>query len=103
MIMQDMRVRVLFLMTSFANSACGKWKYLTITYVAMMIKTQLMRKRKDAPLKKLQFPFARPYPAVQRGGMRAVAIATPESTVPFSFLLISSMPARPPKRAISTS
>ena len=44
-----------------------------------------------------------PYPAVQRGGMRAVAMATPEITVPFSLRLSSKMPASPPNRAIITS
>ena len=40
---------------------------------------------------------------MQRGGIRAVAIATPEMTVPCSLRLFSTMPAAPPKKAISTS
>ena len=48
-------------------------------------------------------PLAIPYPAVQSGGMRAVAIATPDITVPFSRRDISKMPANPPKSAMSTS
>src|SRR5574344_1394002 len=48
-------------------------------------------------------PLASPNPAVQSGGMRAVAMATPDITVPFSFLHISNIPAQPPNRAISTS
>ena len=54
-------------------------------------------------MKYIRLPFARPNPAVQRGGMSAVAMATPENTVPFSFLLSSNIPAKPPNRAISTS
>ena len=48
-------------------------------------------------------PVARPYPAVHKGGISAVAIATPEKTVPFSFLHCSNIPAKPPNRAIMTS
>ncbi len=47
---------------------------------------------------------ANPYPAVQRGGMRAVAMATPGITVDVrSFLDCATMPAKPPAVATSTS
>lgn len=67
------------------------------------MKTQLMAKRYRAPRKNCMLPLASPNPAVQSGGMRAVAMATPEITVPFSFLHCSNMPAAPPNNAISTS
>ena len=42
-------------------------------------------------------------PNVHKGGMRAVAIATPERTVPFSLRESSNIPAIPPKKAMKTS
>src|SRR5574344_2000452 len=45
-----------------------------------------------------------PYPTVHRGGIRAVAIATPAITVPVrSFLVCATMPAKPPNNAIRRS
>ena len=49
-----------------------------------MMNRQLMKKRYRAPSNHAKLPLANPNPAVQRGGIRAVAIATPEKTVPFS-------------------
>ena len=55
-------------------------------------------------MKKRNCPVASPKPAVQRGGMRAVAMATPGMTVDVrSCRVCATMPARPPNRAISTS
>lgn len=48
-------------------------------------------------------PVAIPKPAVQSGGIKAVAIATPGSTFPFPFVARATMPAAPPHNAISTS
>ena len=48
-------------------------------------------------------PLARPKPAVQSGGINAVAIATPGMTLPLLFVELATMPAKPPKKAISTS
>ena len=47
--------------------------------------------------------WAIPYPQVQSGGIRAVAIATPGITFDFSFLVIPIIPANPPQEAIITS
>ena len=44
-----------------------------------------------------------PNPAVQSGGMRAVAMATPGSTLPLPLQLSATMPAAPPHKAMSTS
>ena len=63
----------------------------------------LMTNRYRAPIKCAMLPQASPYPAVHSGGINAVAMATPEITVPFSFLQSSRIPAKPPKEAISTS
>ena len=67
------------------------------------IKKLLMKKRYNAPTVYAVTPVAMPYPAVQRGGMRAVAIATPGMTFPPSLRVIPMMPASPPKTAIKTS
>ena len=47
--------------------------------------------------------MANPYPAVQSGGMRAVAMATPGITLPLPFVAMASIPAAPPQSAMSTS
>ncbi len=44
-----------------------------------------------------------PKPAVQSGGIKAVAIATPGIAFPFSFVAPATIPAKPPKNAIRTS
>ena len=45
-----------------------------------------------------------PYPAVQRGGIKAVAMATPGITVEvLSLRDWATMPAKPPNKAINTS
>ena len=62
-----------------------------------------MKNRYRAPKKYPRCPPASPYPAVQSGGISAVAIATPENTVPFSLRHCSTIPANPPNKAISTS
>ena len=40
---------------------------------------------------------------MQSGGIRAVAIATPGITFVFSFLVVATIPAKPPKNPINTS
>lgn len=55
-------------------------------------------------MKNLNCPVASPKPAVQSGGISAVAIATPGMTVELRSLRdCATIPARPPKKAISTS
>ena len=57
-----------------------------------------------APLANSMFPVANPKPTVHKGGIRAVAIATPyitEDMVPFFVLAI--IRANPPKKAIKIS
>lgn len=44
-----------------------------------------------------------PYPQVQSGGIKAVAIATPGITFDFSVRVISMIPAIPLHNAINTS
>ena len=64
----------------------------------------LMVNKFIAPPKNIQLPFARLYPAVHRGGIKAVAMATPkitEAIVPFFVRAI--IKAKPPKKAITTS
>ena len=67
------------------------------------IKKLFMKKRYNAPRKNFGEWFAMPKPAVQRGGIRAVAIATPGITLLFSMRVLPIIPANPPKTAISTS
>ena len=62
-----------------------------------------MVNRYKAPKKKLNCKVAKPYPAVQIGGINAVAMATPGITLPFRLVLIAIMPAKPPNKAIRTS
>ena len=92
---------------TFASSASaimlGKRRYLTTMKVASAMNMLLIMNRYSAPLMKCQLRVAIPKPTVHRGGIRAVAMATPESTVPFSLREFSSIPATPPKVAISTS
>ena len=47
--------------------------------------------------------MAIPYPAVQRGGINAVAMATPGITFPLDLVELAMIPAKPPKKAIRTS
>lgn len=61
-------------------------------------------KEVERPEEKPDLPVARPKPAVQRGGISAVAIATPGITVEVrSCRVCATIPARPPNNAISTS
>lgn len=48
-------------------------------------------------------PIARPYPAVQSGGINAVAIATPGTTLVLILLDVANIPATPPKKATNRS
>ena len=91
------------LLASSLEPTIGKRRYFITSTEARAMKILLIRKRYRAPATKVHCQFAIPYPTVQSGGIRAVAIATPESTVPFSFLVFSNIPAVPPKKAISTS
>ena len=53
-----------------------------------------------------QFQTAIPYPTVHKGGIRAVAIATPGNTVRVPVLSLTEAaitPANPPKNAIAIS
>ena len=66
------------------------------------MKTQFIAYRNSAPPKKLKLPVARPYPAVQRGGINAVAIATPGIGLPFSTRVTAITPTNPPKKVKNT-
>ncbi len=70
--------------------------------VAKAIKTLLIKKDKMRQ-KKLGSNVAIPYPAVQRGAIKAEAIATQGITLPFSLLDVVKIPANPPKSTISIS
>jgi hypothetical protein len=74
----------------------GYFKYLTIkggnTY-----ENTIYQYKYIAPKKNFILPSAKPYPAVQRGGIRAVAIATPGG-FPFSTLVIAIAPTKPQKK-----
>ena len=65
---------------------------------AKAIKTVLMVNKYRAPKKKFHCRVANPYPAVQIGGISAVAMATPGITLPLNLLLTATIPAKPPKK-----
>ena len=68
------------------------------------MKMTFMKNRYAAPKKYVSCRVARPNPAVQSGGISAVAIATPAITVDvLSLRVCATMPAAPPKNAMSTS
>jgi len=54
-------------------------------------------------MKKSISPFAKPYPATHKGGINAVAIATPGTAFDLSFLVIEITPAKPPNIATNPS
>jgi len=64
----------------------------------------LMVNKNIAPKKKLKLPVAKPYPAVHKGGINAVAMATPATVfVCGEGRLIATINAKPPQIAINTS
>ena len=67
------------------------------------IKKAFIKNKYIAPKKKSALPPAIPYPAVQSGGINAVAMATPGITLFFSVLVLPIAPAIPPAKAIKTS
>src|SRR5690606_6382969 len=82
----------------------GNRKIFNTKNVAKPIKLVLIVNKYKAPNAYSQFPIAKPNPTVHRGGIKAVAIATPKITlaiVPFFALAITN--AKPPKNAMSTS
>src|SRR5690606_40419071 len=58
----------------------GKRNTLITIKVAMAIKMVFMVNKYMAPPKYSKLPFASPKPAVHKGGIKAVAIATPKIT-----------------------
>ena len=76
---------------------------LTIVNVAMAMKKQLIEYKYKAPAKNLKLKVASPNPAVHKGGISAVAIATPGIGFPFSTRVIEIIPTIPPMKAIKTS
>lgn len=78
----------------------GYFKYLKIKNAEIQIKTQFIEYKYMAPKKNLKLLSAKPYPAVQRGGIRAVASATPGMGFSFSTRVIAMAPTKPPKKAI---
>ena len=89
-----------FRLTAFGCEIC---KSLTTSKVPNAMKSALMRNRYPAPKKKEDCMVAKPYPAVQIGGIKAEAIATPGIIFPFAFLVAPTMPAIPPKKAMKAS
>lgn len=68
------------------------------------MKYALIKNRYPAPRSIFHWPFAIEYPQVHKGGIKAVAIATPGITVfVLSSLVCPIIPASPPKNAINTS
>ena len=64
----------------------------------------LMVNKNIAPPKYLKFIVANPYPAVHRGGIKAVAMAIPAMVLVNSFFLLRAIiKASPPVMAIKTS
>lgn len=82
----------------------GIFKTLNIRLAERNMKYELRINRYPAPINMSNLPLAIEYPQVHRGGISAVAIATPGTTVPnFSSLVCPMIPANPPKKAMSTS
>ena len=73
----DANRAIVFRRAEFMYLTIGNRKYFTITNVANAIKMVLMVNKNIAPKKYPKLPVARPYPAVHKGGIKAVAIATP--------------------------
>jgi len=95
---------ILFLLSELAYFTNGNLKNFETKNVVKAIKIVLIVNKYMAPPKILKSQTAKPYPAVQSGGIKAVAIATPEITViivpRFALAMIR---ANPPKIAIRTS
>ena len=51
----------------------------------------------------IQSPMANPYPVTHKGGINAVAMATPGIALLLSFLVLEIIPASPPKKATKAS
>ena len=81
----------------------GSFNSLITIIEVKHIKNPFIKNKYNAPKKNFNWRVARPYPAVQSGGINAVAIATPGITLPFSFLVKPIIPAKPPQIAIKTS
>src|SRR3989338_9722953 len=72
----------------------GNFSTCDTSIAANAIKTELIKKRYIAPKKYAQFPIEIPYPAVHKGGINAVAIATPGNTFPLFLLVNAMIPAK---------
>ena len=81
----------------------GVPKILNTKNADRAIKKAFIKNKYIAPKKKSTCPPAIPYPAVQSGGINAVAMATPGITLLFSVLVLPIAPAMPPAKAIKTS
>ena len=69
-----------------------------------MIATKLVKKRKNPPRKIGRLPVPMPNPATLKGGMTAVAMATPGMMVRKFFLVqIATAPAMPANKAMMRS
>lgn len=66
-------------------------------------KNTIDKKQIQGSVKKSNCPLANPYPAVHKGGINAVAMATPGMALLFSVRDAATIPAKPPKNAINTS
>jgi hypothetical protein len=67
------------------------------------MKTQFIEYKYIAPKKNFILQVLSPIILVQRGGIRAVAIATPGIGFPFSTLVIAIAPTKQKKKAIRIS
>ena len=82
----------------------GIFKALKIMLADRKMKYALSMNRYPAPRSMSHLPLAMEYPHVHRGGISAVAIATPGITVlVLSILVCPMIPASPPKKAMRTS
>ncbi len=81
----------------------GIFKAFVTISVDIVIKKQFIKNKYPAPKNMSYCLVASPYPAVQRGGISAVAIATPGITLLGLLRVIPIIPAVPPTNAIITS
>ena len=96
--------RCIFHSLSLNSLVFGIFKIVNMMLAARNMKYALIINRYPAPRSMFHCPFAIEYPQVHKGGIKAVAIATPGITVfVLSSLVCPMIPASPPKNAINTS
>ena len=107
-------------MTIIANKEANlaiRLRFLEFTYLNIGNRNNFITMKEDsaikivfivnkyiAPPKYIKSPWDKPYPAVHKGGINAVAIATPKITLAIvPFLVLAIIKAEPQKKAIRTS